>query len=210
MFKLDVSAGATMTVDNTKAFSGKQSVAIKIPNPGGNSSARMLFNTGLLPLASNDLHGRAMVWVTKLPFTGQDQNVHWDLTTASGAGGIEYTLGSMFGNFMAVYQPGDCSVDTKTKWPEGQWACVQWEFKGAADGSHLLRMMLNGQLTDPGEVTTMGPPNCVQGANREWKAATWTQLTFGWINFQAAHIPIEMWIDDVAFGENPIDCPAMP
>ncbi len=198
-----------MTIDTTKAFSGKQSALIKIDNPVADAAARMVFDAGFFPLASNDLHGRAMVWVTQLPYMGVDQNVHWDLTTARGAGGVQYTLGSMYGNFMAVYQPGDCSVDTKTAFPVGRWACVQWEFKGAADGSHLLSMALDGAPTNPGQVTTMGPANC-NGPNREWKAATWTQMDFGWVNFQAAHVPIEMWIDDLAFGEQPIACPGAP
>ena len=42
----------------------------------------------------------------------------------------------------------------------------------------------------------------------KWKAAMWSYLDFGWINFQKSSIPVDMWFDDLAFGEQEIPCPA--
>ncbi|HEY0706683.1 MAG TPA: hypothetical protein VGG33_07800, partial [Polyangia bacterium] len=210
-FRVNVANTGTLTVDSTKAFSGKQSILIK--GPAGSFTSRLAFGAPLLPLPSNDLHGRAMVFMTAVPSGG----VHWDNAIASGplpggGGNSSYVMGGMYSNFMAVYHPGDCSVDSSTKFPTGRWACLQWQFKGAADGTHVLRMMMDGKLVDKGEVTTMGPANCVGGgaASREWKAPNFTSLTFGWINYQRSAIPIEMWVDDLAFGEQAIPCPTAP
>jgi hypothetical protein len=208
-FRVDVGGGGTMTVDTKKFYSGKQSLFINFKTPPRGASARMIITKGF-PLASNDLHGRAMVFMTAVP---QKNNIHWDLSSARGGGGIEYTIGSMYGNVMAVYQPGDCSLDTKTAVPAGKWACVQWEFKGAKDGTHLLSMKVDGQPTMPGTVTDGREKitsNCVGGgpAGREWKAGTWSEVSLGWINFQPSDIPVEMWLDDVVFGEQEVPCPA--
>jgi hypothetical protein len=210
MFAVRQAKTGSIVVDGTKFFSGKQSLLIKMASPAPDTAAQLVF-TKQLPLPSNDLHGRAMVFMTAVPGCCSTSNgLHWDLSSASGAGGIEYTVGSMYGNFMGVYQPGDCSLDTQTRVPAGRWACVQWEFKGAKDGTHYLGMKVDGQPTSPDGVSTIGPANCVQGAkSREWKATTWTELTVGWINFQPS-TPVEMWIDDLAFGEQEIPCPPAP
>jgi hypothetical protein len=205
-FTLKVGSGATLLVDTSKAFSGKQAIAIK--GPKGSFGAQLVFGAPQLPLPSNDLHGRMMVFMTAVPGGG----VHFDNVLASGtlaAGGSStYVLGGMYGNFMAVYHPGDCSVDSSTKFPAGRWACIQWEFKGAKDGTHVLKMMMDGMTVDKGEITTKGPNNCAAGNNGgEWKAPTFNRMSVGWVNYQSSPIPVEMWIDDLAFGEAPIPCP---
>jgi hypothetical protein len=187
----------SVVVDETKAFSGKKALAIKLQNPRG-TTAQVVFGQPLLPFPSNDVHGRAMVFMTKVP---QANNIHWDLIMGRGQGG-EYAIGSMYGNFMAVYEPGDCSVDSTTKFPEGRWACIQWQFKGK-DGMQVLKMSLDGKVVDKGEITR-GP-----GCNG-WRApAAFTSLMVGWINYQPSNIPVEMYIDDLAIGEQPIPCPGM-
>jgi hypothetical protein len=182
-----------VVVDNAKAYSGKQSAHIHLDNPRPDTSAQMVFGKPFLPTASKDIYGRAMVWMNAVPgCCSMSNNIHWDLTTAK-AGGVEYTLGSMFGNFMPVYQPGDDSVDTKTKWPEMKWVCIQWTFKGS--GAGFLDVKVDGVRAQPGIPVT------------KWAPATWTYLDFGWINFQQSSIPVDMWFDDLAFGETEIPCP---
>ena len=200
-FKVSANAGGLL-VDGSLAYSGKQSVAIKVPR-GGEPGAFLVFSEQL-PLASNDIHGRAMIYLKQSP--GQ---VHWDGIFGSGPGGT-YVIGGMYEKFEAVYHPGDCSVDSATPWPIAKWACVQWEFKGGKDGTHVHKMMLNGAVVDNGLTTTMGPANCGQApAGREWKAPMpFTQLKIGYVHYGSSPNPIEMWIDDLAFGEAEIPCPA--
>jgi hypothetical protein len=184
----------SVVVDNTKAFSGKQSVHIHLNNPPNDTVASQItFGKPFLPTASKDIYGRAMVWMNAVPgCCSTSNNIHWDLTTAK-AGSVEYTLGSMYGNFMPVYQPGDDSVDTKTKWPEMKWVCIQWTFKGSGTG--YLDVKVDGTRAQPGIPVT------------KWAPAAWTSLNFGFINFQPSSIPVDMWFDDLAFGESEIPCP---
>ena len=186
----------SLVVDSTKAFSGGQSAYIHLNNPPGDSAAQLTFKGApLFPTLAGDIFARAMVYMTAVPGCCSTSNgLHWDLSTAK-AGGTEYTLGSMYGNFMPVYQPGDDSVDTKTKWPEKRWVCIQWEFKGTAN---FLDVKVDGQRAAPGILVT------------KWKAAMWTSVNVGWINFQQSTIPVDMWIDDLAFGGQEIPCPANP
>jgi hypothetical protein len=42
-----------------------------------------------------------------------------------------------------------------------------------------------------------------------WKSGRWTDLTIGWEIFGGSYAT-EFWIDDLAFGEQEIPCPAAP
>ncbi len=202
-FSIQSSGGGTVTVDGTQAFSGSKSVVIK--SRGTYPGTFLVFNNIQSQLPGNDLHGRAMIFHKTLP--GQ---AHFDTVIASNAGGGNptYILGGMYGKFMSVYHPGDCSVDSDTPFPQGKWACVQWQFKGAADGTHLHKMMLDGQTVQNGEQTG-NQGVCVAGGarNRDWRAPTFGQLKVGHVHF-GNNTAIEMYIDDLAWGDKPIPCPA--
>jgi hypothetical protein len=193
-----------MTVDTTKFFSGKQSLKLGLSNAKGDTKAQLAFTAPLLPMANNDVHGRMMMWLSKNPGN------HWDFATAFGTDQpqdddnlIQYTYGSMSGHLMAVYQPGDDSVDSTTQLPAGKWVCLEWEFKGAADGTHLLKMQMDGMVINKGEVTKGGP------GKADWKATTWKSMKVGFIVFSGVAGPFDMWIDDVAVSDKPIGCPTM-
>jgi hypothetical protein len=195
--------GGTLTVENTKPFSGTQSLHIHLNNPPGDSKAQLAFVAPLLPFANNDVHGRVMVWLMKNP------GAHWDFATAFGTDQpqdddtkIQYTVGSMSGHMMAVYQPGDDSVDSTTPFPVGKWACLQWEFKGAADGTHLLKMMVDGQVVDKGQITKGGI------AKSNWPATTWKSMKVGFVTWGSVNFAVDMWLDDLAISDSDIPCPA--
>jgi hypothetical protein len=184
-----------VTVDGSKGFNSSKSLLVK----GGGF---IVFSDIAAMLPSNDLHGRAMIWMNMTPGTA-----HFDTVMASGQGGT-YILGGMYKNFMSVYHPGDCSVDSKTPFPVGRWACIQWEFKGAKDGTHLHKMMLDGQVVDNG-IQDGSQGFCVQGgAKRDWKAPIFNSLKIGHVQYGGTG-GVELWLDDVAFGEAPIACPTM-
>jgi hypothetical protein len=193
-----------MTVDTTKFWSGKQSLKLGLSNAKGDTKAQLAFTAPLLPMPENDVHGRMMVWLSKNPGN------HWDLATAFGTDQpmdddnlTQYTLGSMSGHLMAVYQPGDDSVDSSTQLPAGKWVCLEWEFKGAADGTHLIRLQMDGMLINKGEITKGGI------AKGDWKATTWKSMKVGFIVFSGVAGAFDMWIDDVAVSDKPIGCPPM-
>jgi hypothetical protein len=196
----------TVVIDSAQAYSGKQS--LKFSGPRGSFDSRLKFGADFLPVGGTEFHGRFMVYFTDIPNkTNGGNGCHFDLALASGPGGT-YVLGGMYGNFMGVYHPGDCSKDSDQPVPTKKWACVQWQFSGEPGKTHVFRMLLNGKVMPNGEVTDAGPANCGQTAARRWQPPTeFTSLNFGWVNYQSTPIPIEMWVDDFAFGPKPIPCP---
>jgi len=182
-------AGGTVTTDTTKAFSGKQSILIKTRG-GTNFPGNNLVFSGIEKLLpENDLHGRVMMWMNNTP-----GRAHWDSIMGSAAGGSNptYILGGMYMNFMSVYHPGDLSVDSNTPFPTGTWACIQWQFSGKG-GKNLHKMMLNGVVVD-------------KGITERWRAPTFSQLKVGYRHFNT-NVAVDVWIDDLAFGDQPIACP---
>jgi hypothetical protein len=113
----------------------------------------------------------------------------------------------MYGNFMSVYHPGDCSVDSKTPFPTNRWACIQWEFKGTKDGKHLHKMMLDGKVVDNG-IQDGSQGFCVASPSmRDWKAPIFDTMKVGHVAYGGGSI--NLWIDDLAWGPQEIPCPPM-
>jgi hypothetical protein len=205
MFKVDKTGGATVTVDGSKAFSGTKSVVLK--KAGGYPGTFLTFSGISSMIPSNDLHGRVMMWMTKVP-----GGAHWDGIWATGSklggGTATYILGGMYMNFMAVYHPGDCSTDSKTPFPVGRWACIQWEFKGTKDGKHLHKMMLDGKVVDNGIQDASQGVCASGGGTHDWAAPIFNTLKVGYVAYGGSSGDI--WFDDLAFGEQEIPCPPMP
>ena len=187
-FKVEMNGGS-MSVDSAKFFSGKQS--IKISTRGGTNfpGTNLVFSGVEKLLPENDMHGRVMMWMANTP-----GRAHWDSILGSAAGGANptYILGGMYMNFMSVYHPGDDSVDSATPFPTGTWACIQWQFSGKG-GMNIHKMMLNGQVVDKGLTT-------------KWRAPTFSQLKVGYRHFNT-NVAVDVWLDDLAFGDQPIPCP---
>lgn len=193
----DFTVSDGVVVDTSKAFSGGQSLHfVKIPKPAsGTPNIRF---TKQFPLASNDMHGRVMVYMAATPQTTS----HWNFITSSNSGGTEWSIGGQYGKFELVCDPPDNGLDSKTAFPGGKWACMQWEFKYPGNDNTTFLTKVDGVAVDQGDFT---------GANskgEKWKAGTWNNLKIGWEIFGQSDIDVEFWIDDLAFGEQPIPCPA--
>ena len=188
-----------VVVDNSKAFSGTQSLHfLKNPKPATANSPFINF-TKQFPLASNDLHGRIMYFMAETPKTDS----HWDFITSRNSGNTEWSIGGQDGIFELVCDPPDNGLNSKTAWPSGKWVCMQWEYKypGSTDTTFLAKV--DGVAVDKGDFT---------GANsngEKWVAGTWSNLKFDWEVFGKSDVDVEFWIDDLAFGEQPIPCPTM-
>lgn len=193
----DYSVSNGVVVDATKAFSGTQSLHFqKIAKPA--SATPNINFTKQFPLASNDLHGRAMVFMAQAPKTDS----HWNFITSSNSGGTEWSIGGQYGKFELVCDPPDNGLDSKTAFPEGKWVCMQWQFKYPGNVDTTFITKVDGVSVDQGEFT---------GANSKgemWKAGTWNNLKLGWEIFGSSEIDVEFWIDDLAFGEQLIPCPS--
>jgi hypothetical protein len=184
-FVVGASGGSTVVVDGTRKFSGTKSLRYKTAGSG----RVMLKFTQQFPI--DNQHGRLMVYVPNKIAS----NNHWDMIQSHSSNPNHWELGGMYGNFELVVDPPDNGIDSKTPFPFGdKWHCIQWNFKHP-DGLFVAK--LNGQPVDPGPV--MG----------RWKSGRWTDLTIGWEIFGGSYAT-EFWIDDLAFGEQEIPCPAAP
>jgi hypothetical protein len=187
-FKVETNGG-TLTTDTTRAFSGTRSILIKT-RTGTNYPGNNLVFSGIEKLLpNNDLHGRVMMWMVNTP-----GDAHWDsvLGSAANAANPTYVLGGMYGRFMAVYHPGDIGQDSSTRFPTGRWACIQWQFSGKG-GMNVHKVMLDGTLVN-------------QGLNTRWTAPTFSTLKVGHRHFSST-VAVDLWLDDLAFGDQPIACP---
>jgi len=189
-------SGTGVVVDNSKAFSGTQSLHF-VNNPKPAMTSPFINFTKQFPLASNDLHGRIMYFMAQTPKTGS----HWNFITSQNSGKTEWSIGGQGGVFELVCDPPDNGLDSKTPWPSGKWVCMQWQFKypGSTDTTFVTKV--DGVAVDKGNFT---------GANsngEKWVAGTWSNLRFDWEVFGSSDIDVEFWIDDLAFGEQEIACP---
>jgi hypothetical protein len=181
--------GGGITVDATKAFSGTKSLHFK---PTGTTHATF---TKQFPM--NDIHGRMMLFMAKTPTTTS----HWNFITSQG-GAYEWSIGGQYGKFELVCDPPDNGLDSKTPFPEGKWVCLQWEFKYAGAGAdNTFLCQIDGTPVDQGMFTGRN------SKGEKWNAGPWSNLKIGWEVFGSS-APPEYWIDDLAFGDQPIPCPA--
>jgi hypothetical protein len=170
-------------VDGAQHFSGTKSLHFK--SSGGGRV--MLKFTKQFPITGQQ-HGRLMVYMPTKPTT----NSHWDMVQSHSSAPNHWELGGMYGNFELVVDPPDNGIDSKTPFPSGTaWHCIQWSFQNPA-GVYIAK--LDGQMVNPSPVM-----------NR-WKSGNWTDLTVGWEIFGSG--TADFWIDDLAFGEQEIPCPA--
>jgi hypothetical protein len=201
------SAGESAVIDGGKAWSGSRSVLVKHTGTAHNA-IYLTVGAPVLPLPSNDVHGRMMLFITRAP-----PRLHWDNVRASGplpdGKEAQYNLGGESASFLSNYEPHDCYRRTQVPYPQGRWACLQWQFNGAraAGGGtrNEFRVWLDGQPVEQATVNRFGQ-GCIDKSTSEWIAPSFQKLLLGWEQYRASD-PIEMWIDDVAVGETPIPCP---
>lgn len=208
----------TVTLDSTRAVSGKYSVKVAITATAQGDAYRRAFmsldGAPLLPLANNKVYGRFMIYTDRIP----DKSVHWTIAHGDGpyaASGTTatYNYGGM-GNLMANYyrntmpDPTDCWQTKNENFPTGKWQCVGFYFDGQNNEMHFWM--------GPNEVTELhvagnqkSDATCtVKGVDGKWYAPTFKNLSIGWESYQhdvvGAH---DAWIDDVVLDDEPIACP---
>lgn len=205
--------GATMAIDTTKAHSGTKALHIQV-EAGGGKRAIVNFAQPVLPRPGNVLYARAMIFLSRNPRGG----THWNYFSASGVRvdpvngrvqGLEWFWGGHNSGLQAFYSQGDCAYRQGTHvMPEGHWNCWQWKFDGdeaAHNGRGWMTIWRDG---NPTPVLEMKGIANICGASPAWLAPNFTGATLGWVHAQDTSFPIEVWIDDVAFGDQMIECPA--
>jgi hypothetical protein len=177
----DFSVSGAVTIDGAKGFSGMKSLHYK---PGGKSQIKF---TKQFPMTEQ--HGRLMMFIAATPASGS----HWDIVQSNGPSNI-WSWGGQYGKFELVVDPPDDGQDSSTAIPSAKWVCMQWHFGQGTGGKSEYHVKMDG--AEVNKSPQIG----------HWKAGAWKDLAVGFEVFGSA--PIEFWIDDLAFGETEIPCPA--
>ena len=197
-FTVGAKPGA-IVVDSTKAYSGTKAIHLTTAKPGATT---MLQFTKQFPF--NDLHGRGMFFLTRIPTANPGTAIHWDIVYSYSQNNVQWEIGGMFGKFMFVVDPPDHAL-TSIVFPTGKWFCLQWEFKygGTAGADNTFVAKMDSAVLDKGQFTGADP------SGMKWNGGPWRSLNVGWTGYGSSDVDIEMWIDDLAFGDQPIACPAL-
>lgn len=184
-----------LAVDETRAWSGARSV--HFTHEGSMDVAMFMeLRKPLLPRPGPVVYGRLMYWLNKNP-TGTYS--HFELVRGSGplAGGgtAQLNTGAENGKAFINYEPGDCSAPAAAvPFPEGKWTCYQFAFDGS---KNLIAEWVAGKMA-------VGPTT-PKGTCWKWPMSVDT-LHIGWESYHTPGL-IDLWIDDVVVGDQPIPCP---
>jgi len=191
-------ARGMLAVDETRAFSGARSV--RFTHQGAPANMFIELRQPVLPMAGNIVYGRLMYYLTKSP-TGQYS--HFEIVRGggvlSGTSRAQLNTGAENGKVVVNYEPGDCTKYSKVPFPEKKWTCYQFRFDGTKNDIHLW---VDGISVDDVPVAPAGG-----GCWRHPMAVD--TLHVGWESYHSPQ-PVELWIDDVAVGDQMIPCPTGP
>jgi hypothetical protein len=208
---------ATVLVDATKAFKGKQ--ALHISAPAGMNHMGLIAKEGapLFPIAGNVFYGRMMMWLSQYPSGGN----HWNNVQSSGllpnstqtakyAWGGDGPAGAVTAGYTIRVTPDagtqlyDCYNQSKTPIPVQKWVCVEWKFDGVANEMHYW---LDGQSAPGADVMKTGGVCVTPQPPGGWQAPVFSNLSLGWQQPNPSTTAIEMWVDEVALATQRIGCP---
>jgi len=197
----------TVAVDDSRAYSGGQSVHVS--TDGTNGFTRALISAAIT-LPQNVMHGRMMFYMEQAANDG----VHWTHIEGrgplSGQDGVTamYRYGGQHETrLMANYETSGLSTDcwhhSQTTMPVGGWACMEWQFDGPND---RMRFWIDGEEITDLDVMGSGMGCIGNDLSGQWPAPTFEEIRLGWESYQN-DAPREAWIDDVIVDDEPIGCP---
>lgn len=218
----------TVVVDQSRAFSGKQSIKFSTTGSANYKSVLIAHpDVNLLRGGSDIVYGRMMFWLESAP-TG---DVHWTFIAGEGpVPGQPYRASLRYGGqhpivnggtfvgsqLMANYETPDiyatppvgpatdCWQHSQQKVvPVGKWSCVMWSFDTANDE---MRFWLDGTELADLHVIKKGEGCVNQPMDYVWDAPEIAKMYVGWESYQSDDSRT-MWIDDVVIDTKPIACP---
>jgi len=226
-------SGATIVVDQQHAFSGTRSMHVHTPRGATYRRGYMAIHLhGPLPELQTAMYGRIVVWLDKAPeaaalmaLDGRRTSppgplpMHWTILQGEGRSADDrynsiYRLGlleqggtQLMANFETTPPvKTDCMQQSKRTLPVRRWACLEWDM---AVATNEMQFWIDGK-----------PIAHVQGGAGA-KACSGHDLQDRWLappRFDSLYIGFErymdtvndqnLWIDDVALGQQRIGCPA--
>jgi hypothetical protein len=218
-------SGATVRVDREHAHSGHNAVHVHAPK--GASYRRGYFavhQPPVFPAASQEMFGRAMVWLDQAPIPRPGQSdVHWTLLQGEGRsrddrfnsiyryGGQHQAGLGLMANFETTPPvKSDCWQHSATRLPVAEWACVEWHFVVA---TNEMEFWLNGtELTDlhVSERARAPGSGCRSTADLggRWLAPpAFQSLYLGWERYSDPVNDQNVWFDDIVISKSRVGCP---
>jgi polysaccharide lyase-like protein len=218
-------SGATVRVDTVHAHSGHNAVHVFAPK--GASYRRGYFaihEPPVFPAASQEMYGRAMVWLDEAPRTPPgEHDVHWTLLQGEGRSkGDDFNSIYRYGGqhqaglgLMANFETtppvkSDCWQHSESRLPVKEWACVEWHFVVARNE---MEFWLNGtELEDLHVVDRAVLPGagCLHSddLHGQWLAPpAFQSLYLGWERYQSPENDQNVWFDDVVVSSSRVGCP---
>jgi hypothetical protein len=189
------------TIDTSKAVSGKNSLHVMA---GSDNAFALMKPPSIFPPPANEYYGRVRFWVDALP------SGHWTFVRSKGqvpgkTYSAEYTYGGTGKNFIANYDTGgvssDCWKDAGAV-PLGEWACMEWHFKGA---TNELQLWINGTEDAAAHVIGTGDGCIANGTGGVWYAPTFGSLELGFAVYGGG-TNFSVWYDDLALGKVRVGC----
>ncbi len=154
-------------------------------------------------------YGRVFFWIEQQPIEKPATLYHWTLLSADEL--TDYNAGKVLRlgghieasgtnwvrfNFQTHNNPGETGLsDPQLVLSTKRWYCAEFYYSLP---DNEARIWLDG-VEDP-KLHWKGP----MGGYTFPAAVTW--MTFGWAEYQAAHTPWEIWIDEIAIDTKPIGC----
>ncbi|WP_299883514.1 hypothetical protein [uncultured Lacinutrix sp.] len=192
------SGNGIISIDTTKAFSGKQS--IKFVSGEGYKNHAFINLKSLFPLAENRFRGSLKMYIENASPDG----IHWTMIQASGkVKGEDYSAEVRYGGqhqkqLMANYDTkgvkSDCWQHSDVKIPEGEWFTINFLFD---TNTNEMQCAINGKKIDKLAVTNQGE-GCVENdLNNLWVFPIFDTLSFGWADYQTGGGQRTLWIDDI-------------
>jgi hypothetical protein len=218
-WRASFNSGGTVNIDSTHAFSGTKAALANAPVGAAYRRAYMALdaNSGIFPAASQQMFGRAMMWLDKI--SGADS--HWTFIQGEGRSADNthnalYRYGGQHQNgaqLMANYETTDgvatdCWDHSASTISAGAWNCVEWRFNVP---TNEMQLWLNGTELSDIHVTGSGEGCGGNALNGLWTAPpAFQSLYLGWEHYQTATNDIKLWVDDVVVSTARIGCPAAP
>lgn len=218
----------SVTVDDTRAFRGTQSIkASTLSTDESGSTYKQAFlgvaGAPVVPVPGDAVYGRMMFYLESAPST----DVHWTFADVTGtvpgqvyhatyryggqlpvAGGNQLMANYDTTDFYQTPPVGpqtDCYRHAQGKVvPVGQWSCAEWFFDGP---NASMRFWLDGEELTDIAITRTGDGCVAPPADQTWVAPTFERLNVGWESYQTDEAR-SIWIDDVVFSSSPVGCPA--
>ena len=224
-------SGAVIKVDGEHAFSGRQAMHILTPSDANKRRGYVAIHLkGPLPQLQSEMYGRLMAWLDEVPL-GWGPNgglslhaqvsTHWTLLQGEGRSADDrynsiYRLGlweqsgtQLMANFETTPPvKTDCVKQSKRSLPVRRWACVEWHM---AVASNEMQFWIDGKpITHVKD--SAGPKACGgHDLQDRWLAPPrFDSLYVGFERYGDTMNDQNLWIDDVALGQQRIGCPAAP